>query len=74
MTVYPPHSVTNSPELTVTNAGFTSTMIKSYEPQYQIKIGDTDSSGYIDPIKTAVYTDAASGETPGLNPVYLKST
>ena len=32
MTVYPPHSVTNSPELTVTNAGYTSTMIKSYEP------------------------------------------
>ena len=31
-TVYPPHSATKTPELTMTNAGFTQTMIKSYEP------------------------------------------
>ncbi len=32
MTVYPPHSATKTPELTVTNAGYTQTAIKSYEP------------------------------------------
>lgn len=32
MTVYPPHIATRTPELTVTNAGFTQTMIKQYEP------------------------------------------
>lgn len=32
MTVYPPHSATKTPELKITNAGFTQTMIKSYEP------------------------------------------
>ena len=33
MTVYPPHGTsTSSPELKVTNAGYTQTMIKSYEP------------------------------------------
>ena len=33
MTVYPPHGTSpNSPELKVTNAGYTQTMIKSYEP------------------------------------------
>ncbi len=32
MTVYPPHSATKTPELSITNAGFTQTMIKQYEP------------------------------------------
>lgn len=68
MTVYPPHSSTRTPELTMTNAGYTQTMIKSYEPQYNIKIGDTDSNGYIDPLKQAIYSDAATGSVPNLKP------
>ncbi len=35
-------------------------MIKEEVPQYEIKIGTTDQSGYIDPIHDDIATDVAS--------------
>ncbi len=46
------------PGLKVTNAGYDQTTIKEYVPSYQIKIGDTDASGYQDLYQQDVNSDA----------------
>lgn len=42
------------PELTMTPAGVHTSTVTEYTPQFQLDIGLTDGSGFIDPIDTEI--------------------